>query len=97
MRALDRREPLFYNMIMIHNMNRTTIVAEDSLLLQLRAMAQRQRVSLSELIRRALRAYVGKEKGRTLSFVGAGSSGGGLRLSERDEEILFRERRRSRP
>lgn len=73
------------------HMNRTTIVAEGSLLLQLRSLAQRMGVSFSEIVRRALTEYVARAAAgpRRASFVGAGASGGKLRISEKAEELLF--------
>ena len=80
-------------------MTRTSILADDGLVLELRSMAQRAGVCVSEIIRRALGEYVRKHKRSAdrPKFVGAGSSGGGFRVSERAEELLFKDRpRRSR-
>lgn len=75
----------------MHNMLRTTIVAEDEVLLRLRSMAQKLGVPVSEVVRRALREYIRRAEPakKKLSILGVGSSGGGLRISERDEELLF--------
>lgn len=72
------------------------MVAEDSLLLQLKALAQRTGVSFSEVVRLALAEFVARHspKAGEPSFVGAGSSGGKLRLSERSEDLLFDRGRR---
>jgi metal-responsive CopG/Arc/MetJ family transcriptional regulator len=77
------------------NMNRTTIVADSDLLLELRGLAQRKGVSLSEVVRCALIEYAAKNspRRRKWSFVGIGHSGGKLHLSRRHEEMLYAERR----
>lgn len=82
---------------MYMNMNRTSIVAEASLLLELRSLAQQRGVSFSEIVRRAIVDYVAKNapRKRRLSFSGIGASGGKARLSERVDELMFRRRRRS--
>ena len=77
------------------NMNRTTIVADGGLLLELRCLAQKKGVSFSEIVRCALIDYAAKNARRRggLSFVGIGDSGGKLRLARRHEDLLFAERR----
>ena len=79
-------------------MNRTTIVADNGLLIQARSLARRRGVSLSEIVRCALEDYVTRadSKSKKPSFIGAASSGGKLRLSERAEELLFADRRKNR-
>lgn len=71
-------------------MKRTSIVANESLLLELKHKAKREGRTVAELIREALNDYLrkGKEK-RTFSFVGAGRSGR-KDISEKSEEILER-------
>lgn len=80
-------------------MNRTTIVAENALVFELRALAQKRGVSFSEIVRCALAEYVVKNtpQKRRLSFVGAGASGGKLRISERAEDLLFGRPKRAKP
>ncbi len=69
-------------------MKRTTIVADESLLLELKHQAKREGRTVSELIREALEGYLRRgEKKKTLSFVGAGRSGRND-ISEKSEEIL---------
>ena len=79
------------------NMNRTTIVAEGGLLLELRSLAQKKGVSFSEIVRCALIDYVAKnvQRRRRLSFSGIGASGGKVRLSEKVDDLMFRRRRRA--
>ncbi|MBI5210860.1 MAG: ribbon-helix-helix protein, CopG family [Elusimicrobia bacterium] len=80
-------------------MMRTSILADDGLILELRSMAQRAGVSVSEVIRHALEEFVRRHKKDAAypSFIGAGSGGAGLRISERAEELLFQDKpRRSR-
>lgn len=94
MAGLDKRRFYVHN----HNMNKTTVVADNSLLLQARSLARKRGVSLSEIVRCALADYVAKTetKGKKPSFLGAGASGGKLRLSDRAEELLFSEGRKGR-
>ncbi|MFA5140440.1 MAG: ribbon-helix-helix domain-containing protein [Elusimicrobiota bacterium] len=74
-------------------MTRTTILAQDALMLEIRSMAQRLGVSVSEVIRRALEDFVRTHaEGASPSFIGAGKSGGGFRVSERDEDLLFQDK-----
>lgn len=69
-------------------MKRTTIVADESLLLELKHQAKREGKTVSELIREALEEYRRRSKGKkTLSFVGAGRSGR-KDISEKSEKIL---------
>lgn len=77
-------------------MTRTTILAEDKLMLEIRSLAQRTGVSVSELVRRALEEFVrghGKE-GPYPTFIGTGESGGAMRVSENDERLLFQDKPR---
>ena len=77
-------------------MTRTTILADDGLMLEIRSLAQRVGVSVSEIIRQALEKFIREQKkGRAgPSFLGVGHSGGALKVSERDEEYLFQEKPR---
>ena len=57
-------------------MKRTTILADESVLLELKHRAKREGRTVSEVIREALEDYLRRgEKKKTLSFVGAGRSG----------------------
>lgn len=71
-------------------MKRTTIVADEGLLLEIKQLAEEQEHSVSDVIQEALRAYVksrrGAKRGR-ISFAAAGQSGH-ADVSERAEEIL---------
>lgn len=80
------------------HMTRTTILADDSLLFDLRSISQRLGVSVSEVIRQALADFVKRHKkeGSYPSFLGAGCSGGALRVSEKDEDLLFQNKPRKR-
>ncbi len=72
-------------------MKRTTIVADESILLELKHRALREGRPVSDLIREALNNYLRTNKTinkkRALSFVGTGKSGR-KDISERSEEIL---------
>ena len=78
-------------------MKRTTIMAEEDTLLELKAIAQRQGKSTSQVIREALAEYVvthraeGRHKNPLLALVGLGESNGETDVSERAEEILAAE------
>jgi metal-responsive CopG/Arc/MetJ family transcriptional regulator len=77
-------------------MKRTTIMADEGTLLELKAIAQRQGKSTSQLIREALAEYVvthradGRHKNPLLALVGLFDGGPGD-TSERIEEILEEE------
>ena len=78
-------------------MKRTTIMADEDTLLELKAIAQRQGKSTSQVIREALAEYVvahraeGRHKNPLLALVGLGESDGETNVSERVEEILAAE------
>ncbi|MBI4321740.1 MAG: CopG family transcriptional regulator [Chloroflexi bacterium] len=71
-------------------MKRTTILADESTLLEIKQLAEEQEQSVSDVIREALSEYVATrrkpERGH-ISFIGAGRSGR-TDISERAEEIL---------
>ncbi|HEU0304823.1 MAG TPA: ribbon-helix-helix domain-containing protein [Gaiellaceae bacterium] len=69
-------------------MSRTTIMADDALLDQLRAIAKEEGVSLGEVIRQALEWRVRRRR-RLPSFVGAIATGEpGHDTAARSEEII---------
>lgn len=69
-------------------MKRTTILVDESLLLELKHKAKSEKRSMSEVIREALSEYLkGEGKRQGLSFVGIGRSGR-KHISENDEKIL---------
>ena len=70
-------------------MKRTTIFADEDVLLELKQLARAQSRTMTELVRDALREYIQahRPKRRRLSFMGIGASGQ-TDLSERVEEIL---------
>ncbi|MFH0803268.1 MAG: ribbon-helix-helix protein, CopG family [bacterium] len=69
-------------------MLRTTILADEEILLRLRLLAKRQKKTLSEVIRKALDTYLEQKTGRKkLSFLGAGHSGK-KNVSAAAEEII---------
>jgi len=78
-------------------MKRTTIMADENTLLELKAIAQRQGKSTSQIIREALAEYVvahrteGRHKNPLLALIGLGESSGETDVSERAEEILAAE------
>lgn len=58
-------------------MRRTTIQANEELLLEVKQLAEEQRTTVSQIIRGALEEYLYQHRqgARALSFVGIGSSG----------------------
>jgi hypothetical protein len=79
---------------MLAYMKRTTVKIPDALDARLRHEAQRRGVTISELSRDALEAYlVGPSGRRRLGAAGAGRSGSSD-VSERIEEILAAEAKR---
>ena len=72
-------------------MKRTTVFADEKTLLDLQAIAREKSVSVAELIRRALVAFVAEYHSSKppLSFVGIGGSGR-HDVAERSEELLRR-------
>ena len=70
-------------------MKRTTIEADEGLLLELNQLAYRLGQPTSSLVREAIAEYVARhrEETRTLSFAAIGASGR-HDISERAEEIL---------
>ena len=70
-------------------MKRTTVFADDDLLRQLREIAKRESLSVSEVTRKALHEYVTRRRPRRsrLSLVGIGRSGR-KDVAQRAEELL---------
>jgi metal-responsive CopG/Arc/MetJ family transcriptional regulator len=70
-------------------MKRTTVFADDEVLRQLREIAKRETVTVSDLTRKALQEYVARRRPRRsrLSLIGIGRSGR-KDVAERAEEIL---------
>ena len=70
-------------------MKRTTVFVEDAALDALRAIARRRGITLAEVTREALSAYITKHQARrkTLSIIGIGRSGR-RDVAERAEELL---------
>ena len=71
-------------------MKRTTVKLPDDVDYQLRYEATRRQMTVSELTREAIEAYLGVSKRRKLLSVGAGDSGQSD-ISERMEELLREE------
>jgi Ribbon-helix-helix protein, copG family len=71
-------------------MRRTTVKLQDDLDAQLRHEAKRQGVTIAEITRAALVAYLGAGKRRRLGAAAAGCSGRSD-ISERVEEIISKE------
>ena len=71
-------------------MRRTTIFAEDEVLVALQAIARRRNTSLAAVTREALAAYVARLHGRhkPLTFVAIGRSGR-RDAADRFEELLM--------
>jgi len=70
-------------------MKRTTVFADDDVLRQLREIAKRENLSVSDVTRKALHEYVARRRPRRsrMSLVGIGRSGR-KDVAERAEEIL---------
>ena len=71
-------------------MKRTTIVADEELLLEIKRLAEEQHHRVSDVVHDALREYVSSRRGAKrgkISFAGAGRSGH-TDISERAEDIL---------
>lgn len=70
-------------------MRRTTVFADDAVLDALRSIARRRGITLAEVTREALSAYVSKRRGRrkSLSIIGIGRSGR-RDIAERAKELL---------
>ena len=77
-------------------MKRTTIFADEETLLALRSIAKAEGVSLAEIIRKALEAFVAHHRSARppLSIVGIGRSGR-HDVAERAEELLLQALRSS--
>ena len=76
----------------IHHMKRTTIFIDEALENDLRALAEREKRSVSGLVREALASYVAKRK-RTApgpKFIALGRSGH-RDTAEKHEELLWRD------
>ena len=76
-------------------MKRTTILADEGLLLELKLQARREERSVSDLVRNALQEYLRTHRtsAKRLSFYAMGASGE-TDVAERAEEILAREIKR---
>jgi len=78
--------------VIMAKMTRTTIVADDELLDQLRAIAKTEGVSLGQVIRQGLEWRV-KTRRRVTSFIGSVTSPGGPHdVASRVKEILYGEK-----
>jgi hypothetical protein len=71
-------------------MKRTTIFANEDMLRALRQIAQREGLSMAEVIRQALDQFIAKQQGgnKLPSFLGIGRSGR-RDIAERCEELLW--------
>jgi Ribbon-helix-helix protein, copG family len=72
---------------MLAYMKRTTVKISDDLDARLRHEAARRRVTVSDLTREALEAYLPGDSSHALGFEGVGASGRSD-VAERIEEIL---------
>lgn len=71
-------------------MTRTTILLDDDLLLEVKQLARANGITATEVIREALKAYIGEQRrARPLSFAGVGKSGR-RSISKKAEEVLRR-------
>ena len=72
-------------------MKRTTVFVDEDVFRQLRMIAKRENLSVSDVTRKALRKYVARRRPR-LSLVGIGRSGR-KDIAERSEEVLRKPKR----
>ena len=72
-------------------MRRTTVFADEDVLRELREIAKRENLKLSDVIRKALQDYVSRRRPRRtrLSLVGVGRSGR-RDVADHAEELLGR-------
>lgn len=73
-------------------MKRTTIFAEDDLLIELKELSKEEGKSVAELVREALERLIKSRtspKAKKISFMGAGKSGK-KNISARHEELLWK-------
>jgi hypothetical protein len=72
-------------------MKRTTIMADEELLLEAKLLAQRESKTLSTLVQEALREYIaGHRQRRHISFIGIGESDGSP-FSVEDQDQMLRD------
>lgn len=73
-------------------MKRTTIFAEEEILLVLKRIANERESSMAEIVRQALEEFISRQQGKgdKPSFLGSGGSGRSD-VSERHEHLLWRE------
>ena len=74
------------------NIKRTSVLAEEGVLTQLREIAKQESSTVAEVTRKALREYVSRQrsKGWRLSLIGIGR-GGRINIAERAEELPGKE------
>ena len=74
----------------MYDMKRTTIFADEELLSEIREISAKEKKTVAEVMREAMRTYVRKKQPRRkLSFVGIGRSGR-KDIAERHEELLWK-------
>ncbi len=73
-------------------MKRTTIFADEDVLAALREIAQKEGVSIAELVRKALKRFIAdhQKDRKLLSILGIGQSGR-TDISERFEELVWKD------
>ncbi len=73
-------------------MKRTTIFADEDVLAALREIAQKEGVSIAELVRKALKRFIADQQKdrKLLSILGIGQSGR-TDISERFEELVWKD------
>jgi hypothetical protein len=69
-------------------MKRTTLYLEPDLEIRLKLEAMRRKKPMAEVIREALRSYLGQESGRTMPPGGGAFSSGHGDTAEETEDIL---------
>ncbi len=78
-------------------MKRTTIFADDDLLIELKELSREEGRSVAELVREALQEFIVRKKpdARKLSFIGIGRSGK-KNIAARHEELLWKKASKGR-
>lgn len=91
LRSAERSERQVFEQGMLAYMKRTTVKIPDALDARLRHEARRRNLTISEVSRQALEAYLGVPDGRRRLNAAAAGRSGRSDVSERIEEILAAE------
>lgn len=74
-------------------MKRTSIFADDALLLDLKRVSEQEKKSLAQVMREAFEAHVARKRSPAARFSSAGKFDSGRRdIAEKHEELLWSKR-----